>query len=58
LIYVENPIREFGGIELPQWRVELDMFALSQEPWVWMLRMMLLFMVLCRFFVSLVLVFR
>jgi len=58
LIYVENPIRDFGGMQLPQWRAELDFGKLSQESWVPMLRMMILFIIVCMFISSIVTVLR
>jgi len=58
LIYVENPIREFSGITLPQWRVDLDLAELAQERWVSPLRMMLLFIVVCMFISSVITVLR
>jgi hypothetical protein len=58
LIYVENPIRAFGGIELPRWRAELDLRELSQQGWVSMLRMMLLFIIMYKFVSAIITVLR
>jgi len=52
LIYVENPIRNFSGIALPSFRAELDLNELARQSWVSMLRMMLLFIVVCIFLVQ------
>ena len=58
LIYVENPLRDFGGIQLPRWRAELDLEKLSQESWVSMLRKMLLFIIVCMFISSFITILR
>ena len=58
LIYVENPIRNFSGIELPSFRKELDLNELARQSWVPMLRMMLLFIVVFMFISSVITVLR
>ena len=58
LIYVENPIRKLGDINLPSFRAELRLDELAQQSWVSMLRDMLLFIVVCLFLSSIVTVLR
>lgn len=58
MLCISNPIRNFSGIALPEWKACLDFNELAQQDWVSPLRTMLLFVCVCMFFSSVITVLR
>jgi len=63
LIWVENPITHIyapggGRIYLPSFRAGLDLNELAKWEWVWMLRMMLLFIIIWKFISAVIVALR
>jgi len=57
-ICIYNPIRNFNGKVLPEFRACLNFEELAQQAWVHPLRTVLLFMIICMFITSIVVVLR
>ena len=55
---IENPIKEFNGVKLPDYKACLDFDALAQSQWVSLFRIVLLFMLLIQFFSACAVVLR
>jgi hypothetical protein len=58
VLCIENPIKEFCEIKLPDYKACFDLEELAKSEWVFFFRNMLLFIVVCQFISSCVVVLR
>jgi hypothetical protein len=49
---IENPFQDFNGISFPSMRACVNFGELAQQVWVQPLRLLLLFMCICQFVIS------
>jgi len=54
VISIWNPIREFNGMPLPEWRVDVNLDELAGQEWMMMIRMALVFMLVMLFITSVI----
>lgn len=58
ILCLDFPIKEFNGAPLPEWKACLDLAEIAKQEWVFFLRTLLLFIIICNWFVAVFVVLR